>query len=102
MTAITTPLLLTAAGIVLVAVLFALLRSRKNSILSHQYSAALLAENNGDFELAIQLYKEALQQIHETKIGDKKLFKDTEERLKTLLISTDFEKSFRKKILSPA
>jgi hypothetical protein len=88
-------ILSSAAGILLVSFLVIFLRSRSTSSLSHQYSDALLAENNGDLERAIHLYQEALHQSLENKSGDKRLMDDIRQRLKTLRISTDFEKSFR-------
>jgi hypothetical protein len=92
-------ILLSAAGVLLVALLLLFLRSRKSSLLAHRYSDALLAENNGDVERAIQLYQEALRASPERKIGDKHLMNDMKKRLSTLQISTDFEKSFRRKKL---
>lgn len=58
------------------------------------------AENNGEEEKAIHLYGEALNRSRKIMRGDKKLRGDIEQRLKTLQISTDFEKSFRQKELA--
>jgi len=87
------------AGISLIAFLWVFVRSRKTSLLAHRYSDALLAENNGEEERAIELYQEALRSSHDRKVGDRRLLDDIERRLKTLLISTDFEKSFKPTIL---
>jgi hypothetical protein len=87
--------ILATAGLILL--LFFLLRQRKNSTLFNRYCEAMQAENNGEAERAIRLYQEALHQNRKTKIRDKQLMGDMERRLKTLLISTDFEKSFRTK-----
>jgi len=92
----TTSILLAAAGVFLLSLLLVFLRSRKSSLLAHRYSDALLAENNGDVEQAIQLYQEALGSNSDRKTGDKHLIDDMEQRLKTLRISTEFEKSFRR------
>jgi hypothetical protein len=93
--------LLILGAIVLIAYsLLAVLRSRKNSILSDQYAKALLAENNGEADKAIQLYQHALHHSGDNRIGgDKRLMKDMQRRLRTLQISTEFEQSFRRKVV---
>jgi hypothetical protein len=83
------------------AFFLAFLRNRKNSLLSQQYAAALHAENNGDTDEAIRLYKEALSDGQRSVVGDKLLMNEMERRLKTLQISTEFEQSFRRKIIIP-
>jgi hypothetical protein len=96
----TNSIIFLVAGISLLIFGWVLLRSRKTSLLAHRYSDALLAENNGEVERAIQLYQEALRSGgHDRKTGDKHLLDDIERRLKTLQISTDFEKSFKPTIL---
>jgi hypothetical protein len=95
MTAITLLELLGAALVVFLG-LVAFLRQRKKSELFHRYCEAMQAENNGEEELAIQLYKEALSRSQKMAVGDRKLKTSIEERLKTLTISTDFEKSFQR------
>ena len=92
-------IIFSVAGISLIAFLWVFVRSRKTSLLAHRYSDALLAENNGEEERAIQLYQEALRSSHDRKSGDRRLLDDIERRLKTLLISTDFEKSFKQAII---
>jgi ABC-type transport system involved in multi-copper enzyme maturation permease subunit len=93
-------ILVIAAVALIASSLVAVLRSRKNSMLSHQYAEALLAENNGEADKAIKLYQNALRQIGDNRIGgDKRLMKDMERRLRTLQISTEFEQSFRRKIV---
>ena len=99
MSILITIIILSAVGLIGYSLL-AVLRSRKNSMLSHQYAAAVVAENNGEADKAIRLYKEALHESRDTRIGDKRLMKDIEARLKTLLISTEFEQSFRRKVIS--
>jgi len=88
-------------AIILIAYsLFAFLRSRKNSELSDQYVKALLAENNGEADKAIELYQNALHHSGDALIGgNKRLMKDMQRRLRTLQISTEFEQSFRRKVV---
>jgi hypothetical protein len=85
------------ASVLILFFLLLFLRQRKNSDLFHRYCEAMQAENNGDEEKAIHLYQDALSRSRKMKAGDKRLMGDIERRLKTLLISTDFEKSFRRK-----
>jgi hypothetical protein len=93
-------ILIIAAVALIASSLLAFLRSRKNSMLTHQYAEALLAENNGEADKAIKLYQTALRQSGDNRIGgDKRLMKDMERRLRTLQISTEFEQSFRRKII---
>lgn len=96
----TTFIAILIAAVSILLLLAAFLRRRKNSALFYQYCEAMQAENNGDAEKAILLYREALQQSRKTKMGDKRLMGDIEGRLKTLIISSDFEKSFRRKGLA--
>jgi hypothetical protein len=101
MTAITLFELLGAALVVLFG-LVVFLRQRKKSDLFHRYCEAMQAENNGEEERAIRLYKDALSRSQKMAVGDRKLKNSIEERLKTLTISTDFEKSFQRfKIVKP-
>lgn len=86
-----------AAVILILFFLMIFLRHRKNSDLYHRYCEAMQVENDGDEERAIQLYRDALNRSHRRKAGDKRLIGDMEQRLKTLLISADFEKSFQRK-----
>jgi hypothetical protein len=95
MTAITLFELL-GAVLVVFSGLAAFLRQRKKSDLFNRYCEAMQAENNGEEELAIKLYKEALSRSQKMAVGDRKLKTSIEERLKTLTISTDFEKSFQR------
>jgi hypothetical protein len=95
-------IILSLAGLSLIAFLWVFLRSRKTSLLAHRYSDALLAENNGEEERAIELYQEALRSSNDRKVGDRRLLDDIERRLKTLRISTDFEKSFKPTIIKKA
>ena len=76
--------------------LLVFLRHRKTSDLFHRYSEAMQAENNGEEEKAIHLYRDALTRSQKMTRGDRKLRGSIEQRLKTLQISTDFEKRFRK------
>ena len=71
------------------------LRQRKKSDLFNRYCEAMQAENNGEEERAIQLYREALSRSQKMAVGDRKLKNSIEERLKTLQISTDFTRSFQ-------
>jgi hypothetical protein len=91
---ITIFIVITLSAVLIAFFLLLFLHSRKNSHLSHQYSEAIQAENNGYTEQAIKLYQEALLQSQEKRIGDKRLLANIERRLKTLKNSTDFEKSF--------
>jgi hypothetical protein len=79
------------------------LRQRKKSDLFNRYCEAMQAENNGEEERAIRLYREALSRSQKMAVGDKKLKNSIEERLKTLQISTEFSRSFQqlKAIVKP-
>jgi NurA-like 5'-3' nuclease len=90
-----TPFLYVAGGTVFIVLLLVLLRMRKASDLSHRYWEAMQAENNGEEDRAIGLYQDALNRSRKMMSGDKKLKGDIEQRLKTLVISRSFEKSFR-------
>ncbi|HZE85626.1 MAG TPA: hypothetical protein VE035_15020, partial [Puia sp.] len=65
---ITIFIIISLSAIALTFFLLLFLHSRKNSALSHQYSEAIQAENNGYTEQAIKLYQEALQQSQERRI----------------------------------
>jgi hypothetical protein len=79
------------------------LRQRKKSDLFNRYCEAMQAENNGEEERAIRLYREALSRSQKMAVGDRKLKNSIEERLKTLQISTEFTRSFQqlKAIVKP-
>jgi hypothetical protein len=102
MTAILFFELLGAAMVVLLG-LVVFLRQRKKSDLFNRYCEAMQAENNGEEERAIRLYREALSRSQKMAVGDKKLKNSIEERLKTLQISTEFSRSFQqlKAIVKP-
>ncbi len=87
---------LSAAVLLLLCVLFLLLSRWKNAILAIRFNEALRAENNGDAERAIQLYQEALQRGQGLAIGDKRLLRTIERRLKTLQTSTEFVRRFQR------
>jgi hypothetical protein len=87
---------ITGASACLLLLSLALLRRRKTSDLFQQYGEALQAENNGEEQRAIGLYQEALNHSRKRMTGDKKLKVEIEGRLKTLLLSTSFEESFKR------
>jgi hypothetical protein len=87
---------ITGGSVLLAFFSLVFLRHRKTSDLFHRYWEAMQAENNGDEEKAIHLYGDALNRSRKIMRGDKKLRGDIEQRLKTLLISSDFEKSFQR------
>jgi hypothetical protein len=84
-----------ASGLALVCLLV-FLRHRKTSDLFQRYCEAMQAENNGEEEKAIHLYQDALSRSRKTIAGDKKLKGNIEQRLKTLMLSTSFERSFKR------
>ena len=90
-----TPFIYIAGGIVAATTLIMILRARKASDLTHLYWEAIQAENNGEEDRAINLYKDALNRSQKMMTGDKKLRVNIERRLKTLLNSQSFEKGFR-------
>jgi len=94
----TTPNIIEISGASSLALLFLLvfLRHRKTSDLFQRYCEAMQAENNGEEQKAIHLYQDALGRSQKTIAGDKKLKEDIEQRLKTLLLSTSFERSFQR------